>query len=1011
MAVAMMAQSPEVTVVPNLNNYDGNAPFVYNQADGIVYAYNNLGVYEQYGLYAVVSNLKIAGGGDTDIQYIETTTDMDPVPYINTGYVHKSNTRIVADLSITQNEKRNWEALFGARENNWEHHAFVVFCRSDKEGAWNKGCYSRTFVEDGRWEQPGTEEIPQNERITVDALGNKVTFTRQGESVPAATIICDTDKDADEGVNSLYIFDLNTAGANDNRRDNSTSFIKLYGFKIYEGSELVMDLHPIVDGSGQGGLRDAVSGQKFFSAIDNTKFALSPDGEEIAKDAGVTVYEGKLVLNSTDNKIYKYTNGTFEAVGTCTTDPIEIADGYADYRNLNNWRTTEDHVDVFADKIAYDEAAGTNYIEHYSGTGGYEPLWVTVPTIAGQKYIFSFQFSCSEWNSWNANERMKAIVFSTSDFGVTNNGYGDQVLGQYQLPTAETNNLPVSIEFEATTDESTLVYQFGYVDDGRDFQFGFDNVLVQHVDYSATYPELNHYKPRLALLISQIEADEFTPATAALKSQLDEAIAAAKAVVDGDDMEAQKAALEQLQAAYDKAKAIDQNVVDILNKTIAVAKAEGVNTAVAEEFLVSGLTPDELNNALRDLRNLRKNFHAERQENVFPGHDVQAGQFYLYNVGQKRFFTGGSDWGTHAALGMPGTLITLEESEVETDFHINTGLRNGGPDDNPSQYLSYRGYCDQYKAGAWRFVKLSNGNYNILQADYPDVYVKYDPFASTDGPNGDWTTVSTEARNLQEDDLDAQWVLVSVADRDALLESASNNNPVDASYYIVNPGFCQRAEVDPAWQIFNGSVWGRNDNHSDFALESYDSNDCSFSTSIEGLKPGYYVLSCQGFYRDGNHGEQARLITEEGLEPAQNAYLFSGMLDVLLPNITSEVGKAPGMGNMTSVGEYPDGIDQACNYFQNGLYIVRLIVEVDASGVLDIGVAKDMKGHDGDWVVVDNFRLTYYGAEYPDLSGIEEIEDNTVKNTGKIYNLQGVEVKSMNKGVIYIVNGKKEMVK
>jgi hypothetical protein len=226
----------------------------------------------------------------------------------------------------------------------------------------------------------------------------------------------------------------------------------------------------------------------------------------------------------------------------------------------------------------------------------------------------------------------------------------------------------------------------------------------------------------------------------------------------------------------------------------------------------------------------------------------------------------------------------------------------------------------------------------------------------------------------------------------------------------VNPGFNQRAEVEPAWQIFNGSVWGRGGNHPDFALESWNSNDCSFSTSVTGLKAGYYLLTVQGFYRDGHHGDQARLITEEGLEPAQNAYVYSGMYDILLPNITAEVNKAPGLGNNTSVGEYPDGIDQAVQFFQLGLYQVQLLVDVNASGILDIGVAKDEKGHEGDWVVVDNFRLKYYGTEKPDLTGVENVVTTTVNN-GKIYNLQGMEVKDATKRGIYIRDGKKFVVK
>ena len=490
-------------------------------------------------------------------------------------------------------------------------------------------------------------------------------------------------------------------------------------------------------------------------------------------------------------------------------------------------------------------------------------------------------------------------------------------------------------------------------------------------------------------------------------------------------MEIQRQALENLQRAFDNVKSINTNTLDVLQKTIALAKEEGLNTSDAEDYFVNGTTQGQLDDVLKALRYARKDFHAERQPNVFSGNDVKAGEFYLYNVGQQRFLTGGSDWGAHAALGMPGTLLTLEninapeeggEEEanrpnVETDFHINTGLRNGGPDDDPKQYLGYRGYMDSSKAGAWRFVKLENGNYNIFQADYPDAYVVFNPDCSVDGGHGDHTTVCTEQRGeLDPENLDAQWILVTKADRDALLDKATNENPADASYYIVNPGFNQRAEVEPAWQIFNGSVWGRNDNHSDFALESWNTNDCSFSTSVTGLKAGYYLITVQGFYRDGHHGDQARLITEEGLEPAQNAYVYSGMSDIFLPNITAEVNKAPGLGNNTSVGEYPDGIDQAVQFFQLGLYKVQILVEVDASGIIDIGVAKDEKGHDGDWVVVDNFRLIYYGTQEPDFTGVKEIVSKPINND-KIYNIQGIEVKNPTMRGIYIINGKKVVLK
>ncbi len=1025
------AQSSIVpTVIDNLSNYTGSDPYVLNKADGKVYVLNNLGEYERYGVYVNVSDLKIAKPVQQKaIEYIETRLGTS-TGFINTGYIHKSSTRVVADVEITQNAAQNWEAIFGARNGNWERNAFVVFSRSDKEGAGDKGCFSRTFEGGGRYEQPGTEEIPMNTRITVAAEGRTVTFTRQGEPQPAASITAGNDDEvADDGVNTMFIFDLNTDGPDGKRRDNSRCYMKLYSFKIYEDGALVCDFVPVVTDMGEAGVLNQLTGE--VKVAEDGQVFLSPDGEEIANSGkGVTVYEGKLVFNTTDQNLYKYTNGAFQLVGPRTFIPAETREGFVDYRNLNNWETNNDHTVVYEGKISYDEATGMNEINNYEGIGGFEPLMVKLPTVPGETYNFTYKFTSSPYNSWH-NVEMRTYIANFYDLWTSHSGIdvGGDILATYTIPFAGTpEETTVNLEFTAEQDSETLVYQFGDVNDGAlGFWFHFSGLQLQKLEYPETYPVINIYKPQLAALIPEVEA--FTVnTTAALQAALDEALNAAKAALNGDDMEAQRQALENLQRAFDNVKSINSNDFDALQKTIALAKEEGINTADAEEFFQSGTTQGQLYDQLKALRYARKNFHAERQPDVFAGNDVKAGEFYLYNVGQQRFLTGGSDWGAHAALGMPGTLLTLEnidtpeeptEGEEEqtnrpdpaTDFHINTGLRNGGPDDNPSQYLGYRGYMDSSKAGAWRFVKLENGNYNIFQADYPDAFVVFNPDCSVDGGNGDHTTVCTEQRgDIESYNLDAQWKLVTRADRDALLEKAAKDAPVDASYYIVNPGFNQRAEVEPAWQIFNGSVWGRGGNHPDFALESWNSNDCSFSTSVTGLKAGYYLLTVQGFYRDGHHGDQARLITEEGLEPAQNAYVYSGMYDILLPNITAEVNKAPGLGNNTSVGEYPDGIDQAVQFFQLGLYQVQLLVDVNASGILDIGVAKDEKGHEGDWVVVDNFRLKYYGTEKPDLTGIENVVTTTVNN-GKIYNLQGMEVKDATKRGIYIRDGKKFVVK
>ena len=196
----------------------------------------------------------------------------------------------------------------------------------------------------------------------------------------------------------------------------------------------------------------------------------------------------------------------------------------------------------------------------------------------------------------------------------------------------------------------------------------------------------------------------------------------------------------------------------------------------------------------------------------------------------------------------------------------------------------------------------------------------------------------------------------------------------------------------------------------------------------------------QGYYRDGNHQDQIRA-EAAGEERVQAAKLVDMNTDnqVALPNILSEVDKAPGLGNRSTtryrideigedgqpvmnddgtirqiddpngedlyVGEFPMWINEACDYFQSGLYKTGILVEV-TTGDLMILVQK-FRERAQDWVVVDNFRLTYFGTEKPseDMMGIADVQPQTVNVQG-IFDLQGRNITNPAKGM-YIMNGKK----
>ena len=178
----------DVTMVDNIGDYTGSDAYVYNKADGKVYVKNNLGDYERYGVYPKVATLKVAGGGDTDIDYIATTDNMSNMPYINTGYTHKADTRVVVECDLST-KSNTWQAVYGARANVTSQ-GFIFFCRFDGN---NQGCYVRDWQE-----KRGDADLPRGEKITIDAQG-KFCYVYDKDGTLVSTIETDAVDGTSEG--------------------------------------------------------------------------------------------------------------------------------------------------------------------------------------------------------------------------------------------------------------------------------------------------------------------------------------------------------------------------------------------------------------------------------------------------------------------------------------------------------------------------------------------------------------------------------------------------------------------------------------------------------------------------------------------------------------------------------------------------------------------------------------------------------------------------------------------
>ena len=525
-----------------------------------------------------------------------------------------------------------------------------------------------------------------------------------------------------------------------------------------------------------------------------------------------------------------------------------------------------------------------------------------------------------------------------------------------------------------------------------------------------------------------------------------DAIAAAQAAAQANDLEALENAINNLRNALNDVRAV-QDPLKFLAATIPFAQEAGVDADIiskAQNALNNPTSADEINSSLNTLRVERKIKAADKHADVFPGAAPAEGDFYLYNVGLQRFLCGGGDWGAHAYVGFPGVEVTLimgsetpEAGDPFSGYKIDTHLNNGGD----SEYLNYGGYMDTPHQNLWEFVPVEgkSGVFAIARANGEKNEATGERMLLGYRP-GTYGNIDTDMYGIN--DPNNQWKLVTKAERNELLAKATTTNPQDATFLIASPGFNQREDIS-AWisQYGTGTVWGRYDNHNDFAFECWNSSDFDFSQTVFDLLPGWYQVSLQGYYRDGNHQDQIRA-EAAGEERVKAAFLVDMNTDtqVALPNILDEADKAPGLGNRSTtryrideigedgqpvmnedgtirqiddpngedlyVGEFPMWVNEACDYFQSGLYKTSMLVEVTGSDLMIL--IQKFRDKANDWVVLDNFRLTYFGTEKPseEVLGVENVTTTPQSVTGKIYNLQGQEMKTVTKG-IYIYNGKK----
>ena len=234
----------------------------------------------------------------------------------------------------------------------------------------------------------------------------------------------------------------------------------------------------------------------------------------------------------------------------------------------------------------------------------------------------------------------------------------------------------------------------------------------------------------------------------------------------------------------------------------------------------------------------------------------------------------------------------------------------------------------------------------------------------------------------------------------------------DATYAIFNFNYFHPVKAENSsegWTIENiGGAAA-----ADFTeLEAFNNDTIYIHQTIEGLKPGFYEIDLQGYYRAGlsaaYNGEQG-----DSLKQVKHAFLcattsLGEMTTPLLNAIEGAQEATLGSGSETAVKNLegtevfiPENMEAASTYFEFGYYPNTLNVQVGEDGVLELAIRK-WSHIDGDWTIFTNWQLFYLGKTgknfSEELTGIQAME-NTNAKAAQIFTIDGRQAARLNRGI------------
>ena len=271
-----------------------------------------------------------------------------------------------------------------------------------------------------------------------------------------------------------------------------------------------------------------------------------------------------------------------------------------------------------------------------------------------------------------------------------------------------------------------------------------------------------------------------------------------------------------------------------------------------------------------------------------------------------------------------------------------------------------------------------------------------------------YNTTLANALKHGYDDTDLDYLHEQVAAMRALvrmpkdMDKATAQNPVECTSILINPSFEKDgANTIDGWRGHGVAHYGNDQfQMSALAIEFYMS-EFDFFQEYGGLPNGYYRLTVPAFYRYGSIQDDYTAY-KNGNQP-QNAYIYmsNGMRTEVTPmHLESDGGAEARQGYGTEVrngaGRWvPNDMVSSVYYFGQGHYLNECVIKVDA-GYLKVGASKTGV-YQYDWVMLDDFRLYYYGNDDPTaIAPTMAVKQPTQQQH---FNLSGQQVGDNQKGL------------